>query len=162
MTIWLVAFLAASLMGVASYASNSSAAIQQSEKRHVSGTVTDESGLPVPGASVLVQSNLTIGTVTDADGTFEMMVPGNTKVLEVASLGYETALITLTNASSYKVVLKEDSKMLQETVVVGYGTMKRRDLTGAVSHVKTEELTAYPVTDPVYALQGRVPGVVTG
>lgn len=160
MTIWLVAFLAASLMGVASYASNSSAAIQQSEKRHVSGTVTDESGLPVPGASVLVQSNLTIGTVTDADGTFEMMVPGNTKVLEVASLGYETALITLTNASSYKVVLKEDSQMLQETVVVGYGTMKRRDLTGAVSHVKTEELTAYPVTDPVYALQGRVPGVV--
>ena len=160
MTIWLVAFLAASLMGVASYASNSSAAIQQSEKRHVSGTVTDESGLPVPGASVLVQSNLTIGTVTDADGTFEMMVPSNTKVLEVASLGYETALITLTNASSYKVVLKEDSQMLQETVVVGYGTMKRRDLTGAVSHVKTEELTAYPVTDPVYALQGRVPGVV--
>ena len=159
-TFMIVAILGASFMGGVAYASNSTEVEQQTEKKHVTGKVTDEQGLPVPGASVLVQSNKTIGTVTDADGAFEMMVPGDTKVLEVASLGYETVLLNLTSASTYNVVLKEDSEMIQETVVVGYGTMKRRDLTGAVSHVKTEELTAYPVTDPVYALQGRVPGVV--
>lgn len=137
-----------------------SAAYQQTGKRHVSGLVTDESGLPVPGAAVVVQSNRTIGTVTDPDGTFSMMVPTDAKFLEVNSLGYDVYVLKLTEAESYNVVLSEDSEMLEGTVVVGYGTMKRRDLTGAVSHVKTEELTAYPVTDPVYALQGRVPGVV--
>lgn len=159
-TMLIVACLSASVMGLASYAAPDAAVSQQTSKRHVSGLVTDESGLPVPGAAVVVQSNRTIGTVTDPDGTFSMMVPGDTKVLEINSLGYETALVTLTSAESYTVVLKEDTQMLEGTVVVGYGTMKRRDLTGAVSHVKTEELTAYPVTDPVYALQGRVPGVV--
>ena len=159
-TMLLVACLSTSIMGLASYAAPDSALSQQTSKRHVSGLVTDESGLPVPGAAVVVQSNRTIGTVTDPDGTFSMMVPGDTKVLEVNSLGYETALVSLTSAESYNVILREDTQMLEGTVVVGYGTMKRRDLTGAVSHVKTEELTAYPVTDPVYALQGRVPGVV--
>ena len=137
-----------------------SAAYQQTGKRHVSGLVTDESGLPVPGAAVVVQSNRTIGTVTDPDGTFSMMVPADAKFLEINSLGYDVYVLKLTEAESYNVVLSEDTEMLEGTVVVGYGTMKRRDLTGAVSHVKTEELTAYPVTDPVYALQGRVPGVV--
>lgn len=159
-TMLLAACMYASLTGVTMYAVNESAEYQQTSKRHVSGLVTDESGLPVPGAAVVVQSNRTIGTVTDPDGTFSMMVPAATKFLEVNSLGYDVAIVKLTEAESYNVVLSEDSEMLEGTVVVGYGTMKRRDLTGAVSHVKTEELTAYPVTDPVYALQGRVPGVV--
>ena len=132
-TMLIVACLSASVMGLASYAAPDAAVSQQTSKRHVSGLVTDESGLPVPGAAVVVQSNRTIGTVTDPDGTFSMMVPGDTKVLEINSLGYETALLTLTSAESYTVVLKEDTQMLEGTVVVGYGTMKRRDLTGAVS-----------------------------
>ena len=129
------------------YATPESAAYQQTSKRHVSGLVTDETGQPVPGAAVVVQTNRTIGTVTDPDGTFSMMVPADTKFIEVNSLGYNVAVVKLTEAESYNVVLAEDTEMLEGTVVVGYGTMKRRDLTGAVSHVKTEELTAYPVSN---------------
>lgn len=77
----LVACMSASLMGITSYAATDSAAYQQTGKRHLKGLVTDKAGLPVPGAAVMVQANKTIGTVTDPDGTFSMMVPGDTKVI---------------------------------------------------------------------------------
>ena len=117
-TMLLVACMGISFVG-SSYAATDSAAYQQTSKRHLKGLVTDRAGLPVPGAAVMVQTNKTIGTVTDPDGTFSMMVPVDTKVIEVSSLGYETAYVKITSAESYNVVLDEDSQMLQETVVVG-------------------------------------------
>ena len=110
-TMLLVACMGISFVG-SSYAATDSAVYQQTSKRHVSGLVTDEAGLPVPGAAVVVQANRTIGTVTDADGTFSMMVPASTTVIEVNSLGYVTAEIKLTNLESYEVVLKEDTESL--------------------------------------------------
>ncbi len=148
-----------SFIGTA-YAATAAAAMQQTSKRQVSGLVTDEAGLPVPGASVVSQANRTIGTVTDVDGTFSMMVPADTKVLEVASLGYETVELVLTNAAVYNVVLKEDSQMLQETVVVGYGTMKKTEVASAISSVKSEDFIKTPSSNAAELIKGKVPGLV--
>ena len=154
-----VACMSISFIGSA-YAATDAAAMQQTNKRQVSGLVTDEAGLPVPGASVVSQANRTIGTVTDVDGTFSMMVPADTKVLEVASLGYETVELVLTNASVYNVVLEEDSQMLQETVVVGYGTMKKTEVASAISSVKSEDFIKTPSSNAAELIKGKVPGLV--
>lgn len=136
-----------------------SAAYQQTGKRHVSGLVTDESGLPVPGAAVVVQSNRTIGTVTDPDGTFSMMVPGNTTVLEVASLGYLTTTIRLSDLETYEVVMKEDMQSLEEIVVIGYGTARKADLTGSTTSVRGERLNMKSSPELSAQLQGQMAGV---
>ena len=157
-TMLLVACMSASFVGSA-YAATDSAAYQQTSKRHVSGLVTDEAGLPVPGAAVVVQANRTIGTVTDADGTFSMMVPGNTTVIEVNSLGYETVVITLTDLEQYNVVLKEDTQALDEIVVIGYGTARKADLTGSTSSMKGDRLTNRSTPQVSAQLQGQMAGV---
>ena len=131
-----------------------------SQNRTVRGVVRDANGAPLMGAGVVV-SGTTQGTVTNLDGTFSLSVPSGTVVLDITSLGYVSKQVEVApGQGNITVVLEDDSLSLTETVVIGYGTMKRRDLTGSISHVSTEELTAYPVTDPIYALQGRVPGVV--
>ena len=158
-TMLLVACMSASLVGITSYAANDSAAYQQTSKRHVSGLVTDEAGLPVPGAAVVVQANRTIGTVTDADGTFSMMVPASTTVIEVNSLGYVTAEIKLTSMESYDVVLKEDTESLDEIVVIGYGTARKADLTGSTSSMKGERLSNRSTPQLSSQLQGQMAGV---
>ncbi|MBP5486166.1 MAG: SusC/RagA family TonB-linked outer membrane protein, partial [Bacteroidales bacterium] len=130
------------------------------QTRTLTGVVRDANGAPLIAAGVVV-SGTTQGTVTNPDGSFTLQVPSGSVVLEVSSLGYVTKQVEVAPGERrITVVLDDDSLSLTETVVIGYGTMKRRDLTGAISHVSTEELTAYPVTDPIYALQGRVPGVV--
>ena len=130
------------------------------QNRTVTGVVQDANGAPLIGAGVVV-SGTTQGTVTNPDGSFSLQVPSGAVVLEVSSLGYITKQVQVAPGERrISVVLEDDALSLTETVVIGYGTMKRRDLTGSISHVSTEELTAYPVTDPIYALQGRVPGVV--
>ena len=146
-------------MGIASYAATDSAAYQQTGKRHLKGLVTDEAGLPVPGAAVMVQANRTIGTVTDPDGSFSMMVPGDTKVIEVSSLGYITAEVVITSQESYNVVLKEDTESLDEIVVIGYGTAKRADLTGSTSSMKGERLSNRSTPQLSSQLQGQMAGV---
>ncbi len=128
------------------------------QKKTVTGRVTDSRNEPVVAAGVQ-QKGVNNGTVTDVDGRYSISVPeGSTLVF--SSIGYSTVEAVVGVSSTLNVVLPDDVERLEDAVVVGYGTMRRRDLTGSISHVKTEELTAYPVTDPVYALQGRVPGVV--
>ena len=128
------------------------------QKKTVTGRVTDSRNEPVVAAGVQ-QKGVNNGTVTDIDGRYSISVPeGSTLVF--SSIGYSTVEAAVGASSTLNVVLPDDVERLEDAVVVGYGTMRRRDLTGSISHVKTEELTAYPVTDPVYALQGRVPGVV--
>ena len=157
-TMLLVACMSVSFIGTV-YAATDSAAYQQTSKRHVSGLVTDEAGLPVPGAAVVVQANRTIGTVTDADGTFSMMVPASTTVIEVNSLGYVTAEIKLTSMESYDVVLKEDTETLDEIVVIGYGTARKADLTGSTSSMKGERLSNRSTPQLSSQLQGQMAGV---
>ncbi len=128
------------------------------QTKTVTGRVTDSRNEAVIAAGVQ-QKGGNAGAITDADGRYTISVPqGSTLVF--SSIGYATQEVVVGASSTINVVLQDDVERLEDAVVVGYGTMRRRDLTGSISHVKTEELTAYPVTDPVYALQGRVPGVV--
>jgi len=146
--------------GEAGTATNGSAINQQNEKKHVSGIVKDKNGAPVPGASVMIP-NSTVGTITGPDGSYALDVPAGTKTLEVGSLGYTTVQITLGAGSVYNVSLEEDSEMLQETVVVGYGTQKKANLTGAVSSVNYENqnIASRTITDASNALAGMAPGL---
>ena len=102
----------------------------------VKGTVVDINGEPVIGASVKVDGGTT-GTITDLDGNFSLLVPAGAKLV-ISFVGYQTQVITVKPGTPLKVVLKEDAELLDEVVVVGYGTVKRANLTGAVSSVKMD------------------------
>ncbi|WP_163379851.1 SusC/RagA family TonB-linked outer membrane protein [Cyclobacterium sp. SYSU L10401] len=123
----------------------------------ISGVVKDEEGEPLPGATVSVQGTST-GTVTDLDGSYSLTVPDDA-VLVFSYIGYDSQTVTVGNQTTINITMSMDESSLEEVVVVGYGTQKRSDLTGAVSSVKSEQLTAYPAIDAVQALQGRAAGV---
>jgi TonB-linked SusC/RagA family outer membrane protein len=124
----------------------------------ISGKVTDENGQPLPGASVL-EKGTTNGTTTDVDGNFSLSVMGSNSVIVFSFIGYTTQEVPVGNQTTFSITLEPDTRTLSEVVVVGYGTVKKSDLTGAVSSVKGEELTAYPSIDAVQSLQGRAAGV---
>lgn len=119
------------------------------------GKVIDENGQPVIGAGV-VQQGTTNGVVTDIDGKFSITVPSGAR-LEISCIGYTTEIVDA--APNLTVVLREDALQLEETVVVGYGTMKKKDVTGAMVSVTSEELTQLPVNNVIEALQGKAAGV---
>ena len=123
----------------------------------VKGHVKDDTGEPVIGASVL-ESKTVNGTITDIDGNFVLTVPSNS-VLTISFIGYATQEVTVNGKTSLTVVLKEDAKVLDEVVVVGYGTMKKSDLTGAVSSAGTKDIKDSPVANIGQAMQGKVSGV---
>lgn len=123
----------------------------------VKGHVKDDTGEPVIGASVL-ESKTVNGTITDIDGNFVLTIPSNS-VLTISFIGYATQEVTVNGKTSLTVVLKEDAKVLDEVVVVGYGTMKKSDLTGAVSSVGTKDIKDSPVANIGQAMQGKVSGV---
>lgn len=126
------------------------------QQQLVKGTIVDANGNPIPGASVMVPGTTT-GTVTQIDGTFSLNVAEGTKV-EIGCLGYTT--VTTTARNGMKVVLKEDAMMLSDVVVVGYGTQKKANLTGAVATVDVNKtLEARSTADLGKALQGAVPGL---
>jgi iron complex outermembrane receptor protein len=127
--------------------------IQQS----VSGTVTDESGLPLPGATVLVKGT-TLGTVTDLDGKFTLEV-GEAAILQISYVGYLSKAVAINGQSIFQIQLEPDATQLDELVVVGYGTQKRSDVTGAVGSVKSEDFNRGVITNPVDLLQGKIAGV---
>lgn len=125
--------------------------------RDVRGIVVDDSGQPIIGASVVVKGT-TQGTVTDIDGQFVLSVrPGD--VLEVSFLGYTTHEITVRQKGQLNITLWEDEEVLDELVVVGYGSLKRNDLTGAVSSVSGRSLRVQPNNSANSVLSCRVPGV---
>ena len=102
----------------------------------VSGTVLDETGAPLPGASILVKGT-TIGTVTDLDGKFSLDVASDA-VLVISYLGYDSKEVSVNGLTTLSIQLTPDSSELNEIVVVGYGIQKRADITGAISSVKSE------------------------
>ena len=124
---------------------------------NVTGVVKDESGEPVIGAAVQVQ-NTNNGTVTGVDGTYAINVPANA-VLEVSSMGYQSQLIPVNGRSKIDVVLGEDTQALEATVVIGYGTARRSDVTGSIASVTGDNLRAIPSNDISRAIEGRVAGV---
>lgn len=128
-------------------------------KKKIEGTVTDEQGVPIIGATVSVKDQPNVGVTTDIDGKFALEVPPRT-ILVIAYLGYNTqeTRVTQRNAT-YNIILKEDNQMLEEVVVVGYGTVKKSDLTGSVSTVGTRSFETQPVKNVSQILQGRTAGV---
>ena len=124
----------------------------------VSGTVTDKDGLAVIGAGVLEQGTLN-GTVTGADGKYTISVASDKSVLEFSCIGYETVQQQVAGRSTIDVVMSEDAKLLDEVVVIGYGTGKKKDLTGAVAAVDGGKLSAIQAVGLSQALQGSMPGV---
>ena len=122
----------------------------------VTGKVTDQQKEPLIGVAVMIQGTQT-GTMTDLDGNFKITVPeGST--LDFISIGYET--ISLKAAARMNVVLKEDSVLLEETVVVGYGVQKKESLTGAITQIHSEDIANTKNIDGVTALQGKIPGLM--
>ncbi|MDR0393582.1 MAG: TonB-dependent receptor [Tannerella sp.] len=133
-------------------------AITQQQKRTISGTVVDEYGEPVSGANVTVKGT-TIGITTDMGGKFTLGIPDHA-VLSISYIGYVPQEINTDGKQVIDIILKENAKLLEEIVVIGYGYVKKSDLTGSVSSVKSEELNAYPATNVMQALSGRSSGVI--
>lgn len=122
----------------------------------VKGVITDENGDPIIGATVKAEGSST-GTVTDLDGNFSLQVASGT-VLEISYIGYKNQTVTA-GTSPLKIQMQEDSKNLNEVVVVGFGTQKKVNLTGSVGIATAKDLESRPVTSATMALQGLVPGL---
>lgn len=138
-------------------ASSANAAVQQ-EKKVIIGTVVDENGEPIIGANVVIKGS-TNGTITNVTGKFDLSVASGDKAIIVSYIGYQTQEIVFTNQKIIKVTMNPESKGLDEVVVIGYGTVKKRDLTGAVSSVKTSDIIQTPTSNAMEAIQGRVAGM---
>ena len=127
------------------------------QEKTVTGVVTDSFNEPLIGASIVVQGT-TNGVITDLDGKYSIKVtPGAT--LQFSYVGMEKQSVKVGNQSIINVQLKDDSQMLAETVVIGYGSAKKRDLTGSITNIKGDEIANKPVANPLSALQGKVAGV---
>ena len=124
----------------------------------VRGKVIDDTGLEVIGASVLIKGT-TQGTITDMDGMFSLSVPDKNAVLQVSYIGYQTLEVKVDITKPMSIVLKEDSEMLEEVVVVGYQEVKKKDLTGSVAKANMDDLLNTPVGSFDQTLGGRVAGV---
>lgn len=126
--------------------------------KSISGTVLDNTGLSVIGASVQVEGT-TNGTITDLDGKFVLSNVPDDATLVISFVGYQTLHVPVKGQTTFNVTLQEDTEMLDEVVVVGYGTMKKSDLTGSVGSVSSEKLVGRGTTRVEDALQGAIPGV---
>ncbi|GHB54284.1 TonB-dependent receptor [Persicitalea jodogahamensis] len=132
--------------------------VEEAAERRVTGTVRDENGGTLPGVSVVLKGTQR-GTTTDTDGKFALEVPDESSVLVFSFVGYSSQEVTVGTQSSLSISLVPESKALNEVVVIGYGSVKRKDLTGAVSQIDTKDIDAFPVSDVQQALRGRAPGV---
>jgi TonB-dependent SusC/RagA subfamily outer membrane receptor len=143
--LWLVVFLMLSAGSV------------WAQNVQIRGTVNDETGSPLPGATILVKGT-TVGTTTDLDGQYSISSP-TTGVLVFSFIGYSAIEREVGNQSQIDITLQPDLSDLDEVVVVGYGTTKKSQLTGAISSVGAKEIQELPITDARQALQGRAAGV---
>jgi TonB-linked SusC/RagA family outer membrane protein len=128
------------------------------QNRTISGKVVDTAGQPVVGAAVMVVGNTGIGAATDMNGAFTLNVPAGANI-SVESIGYKTQTFAVGNQSTFNIILEEDSELLEETVVIGYGVQKKSDVTGAIASVKDSDLENRTSTDIAQAIQGKAAGV---
>ncbi len=131
---------------------------QSTQKKKIKGTVTDENGEPIIGANILEEGTTSNGTITDVDGNFELNVASNA-TLKVTYIGYRTQQVAVKGQSNLTIAMVSDTKVLDEVVVIGYGTMRKKDLTGAVGLVGGDDLQKRYTTTLSTALQGAVAGV---
>jgi TonB-linked SusC/RagA family outer membrane protein len=125
----------------------------------IRGHVTDGSqNEPLIGATVSVPGT-TAGTITDLDGNFKFTMPAGKIIVQISMIGYKTQVVNIKGKSEINVTLMEDSKMMDEVVVVGYGTMKKRDLSGSMTQIKGEDLMAGATSDVAKGMQGKIAGV---
>lgn len=127
-------------------------------QQKITGKVKDSSGEPVIGASVVVKDNKTMGTITDFDGNFSLDVPSG-GVLVISYIGYVTQEVPVTGKKSLDIMLKEDTKTLDEVVVIGYGTQRKGDVTSSVASVKADNFVKGAVKDVGQLIQGKVAGL---
>ena len=130
----------------------------QQQKHTVKGTITDAEGVGLPGVSIIIKSNPSVGTITDIDGNYSIEAPEDA-ILIIKYVGFTTLEIRVNNRSTIDIQMKEDAKALDEVVVVGYTTQRKADLTGAVASVKMESLNDMASTGISDAIQGRMSGV---
>jgi len=124
----------------------------------LSGKVTQIDGNEIPGVTIVVKGT-NLGTITDADGRFMLKAPAGSKTLVFSFVGMKTKEVEITSSLVYNVELEADVYNLEEVVAIGYGTMKKSDLTGSVASVNSKDLTAFPSTNVMKAMAGRAPGV---
>ena len=130
----------------------------QNQGRVVTGTVTDDAGQPVPGATIIVPGT-TVGTITDTDGKYRISLPDGSKQLQFSFIGYDTQTVALTNGNTVNVTLTEDIATLGDVVVIGYGTQRKGDLTGAISNVTADDFNQGLIGSPEQLINGKVSGV---
>lgn len=131
---------------------------KDTKETKVTGNVSDDAGEPLIGASVTVKG-ASVGTITDMDGNFSLSVPAGA-TLVVSYIGYTQQELAASGQKPMSIVLREDSKTLEEVVVIGYGAVKKKDLTGAVASIKGDDLVAKKTTTLSTALQGSVSGLM--
>ncbi len=124
----------------------------------VTGKVTSNNDEALPGASVIVEGSSN-GTTSDASGNFSISAPSKDAVLVFSFIGHETQSVAINGRSVVNVTLMESSEELSDVVVIGYGTVRKRDLTGAVTSVKSEDIKQVPAQNPLESIQGKVAGV---
>ncbi len=127
-------------------------------EQNITGLVVDTEGTPLIGATV-IGKNSTIGTSTDLDGKFSLTLPDDVQTLVFSYTGYQMQEVDINGRSYMEVIMSGSVSLLDEVVVIGYGTQRKSDLTGSVSSVKSEDINAFPNTNIMQALVGRAPGV---
>lgn len=128
------------------------------QKKVLTGTITDTTGETLPGVTIVVKGNPSIGTVTDIDGKYSLSVPEGTKMLVASYLGMKTQDLQVKGAVN-NLVMEDEESVLDEVVVIGYGAVKRKDLTGSVQSVQGDVLQAIPVSNVAEAMTGKMAGV---
>ena len=126
-------------------------------KKQISGTIVDESGMPIIGANIS-ENGTTNGTITDLDGGFTLTVSDNATLI-ISYIGYITEEINVKGKNTFNITLREDMQSLDEVIVIGYGIQKKSVVTGAISSVKAEDIMNTANTRPEQALQGKTSGV---
>jgi TonB-dependent starch-binding outer membrane protein SusC len=128
------------------------------QQMQVSGVVTDENQLGLPGANIVIKGT-TVGTVTDIDGKFSIQVPSSNSILVISYLGYLSQEVIIGGKSNFQIQLLVDIDQLEEVVVTGYGTQRKIETTGSISSVKSAQILQTPVVNVAQGLQGRVAGL---
>ena len=131
---------------------------QENQSRTISGTVTDQSGETLIGVSVILKGTTT-GVITNATGRYEITVPGSAQTLVFSYVGMLDREVEVGNQTTIDIVMESDMMGLEEVVVIGYGSIKKRDVTGSVGSVDAEKLTTRGSSDALEALQGQLPGI---
>ena len=131
---------------------------QAQNPKNITGVVKDVAGIPLPGVNIVVKGTLQ-GVITDLDGKYLISVPGNDAVLVFSYIGYLAQEVAVANQDEINISLKEDLQQIDEVVVIGYGTVAKKDVTTAVSTVSTKDIDERPIISAAQAIQGKAAGV---